>query len=82
MGTVVAVEAEPHKAVFADYKNGKYSEGEISELETVIITLEADVSETDSALIVDGNYVVRAGKEIAVKGQGYAGKGYIVSVER
>ena len=82
MGTVVAIETEPYKDIFEDYENGRYAEGETDELETVVLTLEADVTETESSLIVGGNYVVKAGKEIAVKGEGYAGTGHVISIER
>jgi hypothetical protein len=32
--------------------------------------------------LVDGVYDVRVGKEVYLKGQGYAGVGYILKVER
>ena len=50
--------------------------------ETVILVVEANVVETASDFKVDGNYVVKAGKDIAVKGNGYAGKGYILTIGR
>ena len=82
MGKVVSVSTEPFTDIVEDYENGKYAEGVTEELENVIIVVEANVTESESAFRVDGNYVVRAGKEIAVKGRGYAGTGFIISVER
>ena len=82
MGKVVAVETEPYTDIVEDYEHGRYAEGSTDGLENVIITIEAQVSESESSLIVGGNYVVKAGKEIAVKGEGYAGTGHIISIER
>lgn len=82
MGKVVAVETVPYTDIVEDYENGRYAEGKTDDLENVILTIEAEVSESESSLIVGGNYVVKAGKEVAVKGQGYAGTGHIISIER
>lgn len=82
MGTVVAVEAEPATKLGDDRVNGAIVERPLPGLETIKLTVEANVTESNSDLKVDGGYVVKAGKEIAVKGNGYAGKGYILTVNR
>ena len=82
MGTVVDVEAEPYKKLLEDPVNGRKVEAEIPGRETAVITLEADVTESDSELRVNGSYLVRTGLEVAAKGPGYAGNGYILTIER
>ena len=65
------------------YENTKnYSMGNVVSVERVIITVTANVTETDSAYAVNGQYIVRAGNEIFVKGPGYAGEGYVIQIER
>ena len=44
--------------------------------------LKTNVTENGPDFKVGGSYVVKAGKEVAVKGKGYAGEGYILSIER
>ena len=82
MGTVTSVEARPSVRLGEDKINGNVIESVIEGKETVILVVEANVVETASDFKVDGNYVVKAGKDIAVKGNGYAGKGYILTIGR
>lgn len=82
MGKVAAVEANPCKKLGEDRENGQIRESIVPEVENIIITVEANVTESASDLRVDGNYVVKGGKEVSVKGKGYGGKGYIITVER
>ena len=82
MGTVISVEARPSMKLGEDRNTGNVVESAIEGKETVILVVEADVTESASDFKVDGNYVVKAGKEVAVKGNGYAGKGYILTVAR
>ncbi len=82
MGTVTSVEARPSVRLGEDRINGNVVESVIEGKETVILVVEANVVETASDFKVEGNYVVKAGKEVAVKGNGYAGKGYILTIGR
>ena len=47
-----------------------------------LVTVEANVTESASDLKVNGYYTVKVGLEVAVKGNGYAGRGYILNIER
>lgn len=82
MGKVVEVHAAQNKKLANDLVNNTIVESVIPDKETVIVTVEANVTETESDFKVDGNYVVKAGKDIAIKGNGYAGSGYILTIER
>lgn len=82
MGKVVKAEAVPSTKITNDYTNSKIVESVVPERENVIITVEANVTESESDFKVDGSYVVKAGKEVSIKGPGYAGVGYILTVER
>ena len=59
-----------------------WKESEIEGRETEIVTLEAPVTESESDFKVNGYYTVKSGLEVAAKGPGYAGRGYILTVER
>ena len=70
MGKVVDVETVPYSKITPDYENNAYVDSVDPYYSTVLITVEADVTETASSYAVDGQYVVRAGTEVFVKGEG------------
>jgi hypothetical protein len=82
MGKVAAVEVVPNMKIGSDLVNGKMIETELTSKEKVLVTVEATVNDTGSDLLIDGLYDVRVGKEVYLKGDGYAGVGYILKVER
>lgn len=82
MGKVVQVDAVPFTKLADDMENGKILDSVVPERESVLIVVEANVTESASEFRVNGNFLVKAGLEIAAKGPGYAGEGYILTVER
>ena len=82
MGQVVDVKIEPCKKLINDTEIGMVREAVVPGRETAIVTVEADVTESASDLKVNGYYTVKVGLEVAVKGNGYAGRGYILNVDR
>lgn len=82
MGKVVAVEKVPHTELTDDIETGEILEAEMPEKETAIVTVEANATESASDFKVNGYFTVKAGLEVAAKGPGYAGRGYILSIER
>jgi len=82
MGKVVAVEKAPHKELTDEVENGKILEAETPGKETAIVTVEVNAAESARDLKVNGDFIVKAGIAIAAKGPGYAGRGYILSIER
>jgi len=82
MGKVVDIKTVPYTDLIPDTENGVIRESVIPDRETNILTLEAQVVESGSDFKVNGYYVVRCGLEVAAKGNGYAGRGYILDIER
>lgn len=82
MGKVVDFEIKPYTRITPDYMSNVFRDSVDPTSNTVLITVEADVTESNSSFAVDGQFIVRAGTEIFVKGEGYAGEGYIVKVIR
>ncbi|MBS4960091.1 MAG: DUF4330 family protein [Clostridiales bacterium] len=82
MGNVVEVDAQKSTRIVDDYETGRKVEAVVPGKETVILTLETSVIDTAANLTVESGYVVKAGKEANIKGPGYAGTGYILTVNR
>jgi len=83
IGTVIKKEIVPSERSEMNLNDGKYVLTELPEKEyiDILITIEADANYTEQNISV-GDYIVKVGKEAFVKGKGYAGAGYIVSIER
>ena len=81
-GKVVDFETKPYTRITPDYMSNVFRDSVDPTSNAVLITVEADVTESNSSFAVDGQFIVRAGTEIFVKGEGYAGEGYIVKVIR
>ena len=82
IGTVVSVEVMPTYRQVYDYVNGGLVESLVDDQQTAIIVVEAECTESSSQITVDGGYVIRAGLTASVRGPGYWGTGYIMSVDR
>lgn len=82
MGIITSIEARPSIRLGEDKINGNIIESTLEGKETVILVVEANVVEDGADFKVDGGYVVKAGKDVSVKGNGYAGRGYILTIGR
>ena len=82
MGKVVDIKTEPYTDLYPDSEDGIMRDAVIPGRERNILTLEAQVTESASDFKVNGYYVVKCGLEVAAKGNGYAGRGYILDIER
>ncbi|MDR3278350.1 MAG: DUF4330 domain-containing protein [Oscillospiraceae bacterium] len=81
LGTVVSAEIGPYVASSKDSVTGSYILTEYLGRQMATILVEAQATETDSAFSV-GGFEIRAGQLVNVTGPGYAGIGYVISVER
>lgn len=82
MGKVVSKESIPSTRDVLDEKNEKYVVAEVNDKIDIIITIEADATMTDKDIILGGGYPIKVGNSAYVKGKGYAGIGYVISIER
>lgn len=82
MGTVVAVEVYPYERQAEDLENGGMVDSPMSTQQAARVTIEASCTQTESQITVDGGYAVRVGTIVNVKGPGYNGLGYVISIER
>ena len=82
MGTVKSVEFYPATKEATDYTTGNTVYTEVPGMISARVELTADCKETDTAITVNGGYVVRIGTEVSVLGPGYSGSGYVLGVKR
>lgn len=84
MGTVVAIEKQPYAIITYDKTDGEYSANEtpIDGRETAIVTVEAPAVDDGKDIKLTSGFLVRAGLSVAPRGVDYAGRGYILYVER
>lgn len=82
MGKVIKVEKTPQKTILNDLVNNIIVESDIPDKERVVLTVEADVVDDGMDLLIENSYDIRVGKDIYVKGNGYAGVGYILEIKR
>ncbi len=82
MGTVIKVEKTPNTKILNDLVNDVIIEKETPDRERVVLTVEANVVDSGTDLLVDNQYDIRVGKDIYVKGPRYGGVGYILSIQR
>lgn len=81
LGTVVNKESQKTVKYGVDIKNGKYKENEIEDYIDIILTISANAQSTEQNIEI-GEFIPKVGKEVNVKGKGYAAHGYIISIER
>lgn len=82
MGEVTAVRVEPSTQQVQDFVNGGYHAVESQRLETAYLTVTAPCTETDTEILVNGEYLIRVGTSVSVKGEGYFGTGYVLAIDR
>lgn len=82
MGKIIGVEVTDYTRVLNDLENEIIVETIVPNRERVVLTVEADVVDTGSELLVDNQYAIRVGRDVYVKGPQYGGIGYIISIDR
>lgn len=79
LGTLTDVKVEPQKRIAYNNTKGVYEKYDVPGLFTVYVTISGDGFDTEKDITVNGT-VTKVGKELSVKGKGYAFMGYIVGV--
>ena len=82
MGTVIGIEKTNYTILTTDYTTNTIKESVVPDKERAVVTVEANVTENGADYKVDGNFLVKTGLEVNVHGPGYAGSGYIISINR
>lgn len=83
LGTIVKKEILDSERYEVDYENSTFTKSALPRGTAidVLLTIEADANISEQNISV-GDYVIKVGAPAYIKGKGYAGKGYITSIER
>lgn len=83
IGIITKKELLPSERYEVNIDKGIYEKSTLPEDEyiDILLTIEADAYITEQDIAV-GDYVIKVGDEAYIKGKGYAGIGYVVSIER
>lgn len=79
-GMLSNVEIAPAQKITTDTRNGKAVMGKDPSLYDITLTIRADAVETNSAVSASGT-AIRVGEEVAVRGKGVAGFGFVVDLK-
>lgn len=71
----------PAKEQTTNLRTGETGWGDIPELYDVTVVLESPGTHNNKDVIAGGSAVLKVGEEISVKGKGYAGYGFITSLD-
>jgi len=82
IGTVAGVTVEPQLTLTTDLENNVLNYVETPNKERVVLEITAPVTETDKAILLDGEYALRGGTSISVVGPGYRAAGTVLQVVR
>lgn len=82
LGVVKEVTVDVAKKQVEDYVNGGLANSDMQTKQGAIVTIESTCTQTDTDITVGGGYVIKVGTAVNIKGPGYNGSGYILSIER
>lgn len=82
LGTVESVEVGPGLVKTLDEENKTIVFAETEGLENVYITVVANGTLSDNAVVLDGGYNLRVNAVAYIRGEGYVGFGPVVYIER
>lgn len=82
MGTVESVSVLPATTPEKNLETGDTIQSQVPDKETALIELITEVSSSDSEIKAASGYIIRVGEEVQATGPGYAGLGYVVTVDR
>lgn len=80
LGVIEDFKVVPQKAVIANTTLGVYEEHQIPGEMTLYLTIKGNGSDNARSIVIE-NHTVKVGKQLNVKGKGYAFPGYIVDIK-
>lgn len=78
-GKIVDVTYAPATKVITNYQTGEAVLAEYPDLYDITVLLQSDAVETSDSITAAGT-AIRVGSEVAVKGKGFAGYGFVVDL--
>lgn len=82
LGTVTDVEIKKVENLTLDYESGRYILTDIPDKVAVRLTVEADITESASEILVEGQTAIRVSAGFSILGPGYVTYASVVYIER
>lgn len=79
--TLIDAKCTPAKMLTTNLETGETFWAEIPDSYDIVVTLESNGHETETTVTAGEGTNLKIGEEISVKGKGYAGYGFITSLE-
>lgn len=82
IGEVIEKEEKEYKEVTNNYEKNTYEYATNDKYINIDIKLKSNLQDKGSSLTTSDDYKIKVGKNIYVRGNDYAGSGYIIDIER
>ena len=82
LGTVLSAETAPATASVLDQSIPGYVTTEVPGYEDVTVVVESSCTETDTQILLGGNYELRVGATVYLRGPGYMASGLVINIDR
>ena len=82
LGEVISKEEKEYREETSNYENNIYEYATNDKYINVNIKLKNNLQDNGNSLTTNDDYKIKVGKNVYVRGNDYAGSGYIISIER
>lgn len=82
LGTVIDVEIHPAESLNLDYDSGQYIVTTIPDKVKVLLTVEADVTESASDILVEGVQSIKVSNSFSIQGPGFSANASVINISR
>lgn len=82
IGEISDITVQPQTIAVADYENGVYTFEEVPGQERIVLEITAKATESDSEILLDGGYVLKAWSTVSITGPGYKVSGTVMQIVR
>lgn len=82
LGEILSLEVLPAEKLVLNHDAAMYQKSTLEGYEDIVVELAVDVSQTESALLIDGGYDLRVGDLVYMRGAGYMAAGYVTRMDR
>ncbi len=82
IGTVVSSYSTKAEKQVLNHETRQYETAELESYIDIYVEVQADITETDSAILADGGFDLRVGELIYMRGAGYMATGHITQIDR
>lgn len=82
IGEVISKEQKEYRELANDYKNNKKVYAVNDKYINIDIAVKNNLLDKGNNLVTNEEYKIKVGRQVAIRGNNYAGSGYIILIER